>query len=302
MEGKNQKGLFSVGKFRFENEQVEKWVDINLGGSVDYDYEVKMRGITPLNPTEGLLKFTFQIELLPDKGKISFNGDCYLFSNNLKALIMVLKGDENSIIRKKNQMFMKALTKLLLRRCLDHAKNIGEKEGVHFPSYEYALQQFGIDKISFNNTEKKILSLKGDSLVPKQQEEIKNFAGFKDFIYYNEKVIPGDNIGKNQENADFDVNSKIYKPKILSKMSIVIQYHFTMKISPEIGFIEFDGQFIMDSFNNEVGYLVKHEKDKLTKVLQNVIAKAGIKHSEKIGKKYRIGFSSKTVLKNLGIK
>lgn len=165
MEGKNQKGLFAVGKFRFENEHVEKWVDINLGGNVDYDYNVEMTGITPLNTTEGLLKFTFQIELLPDKGKVSFNGDCYLFSNNLKALIMVLKADENSIIRKKNQAFMRALNKLLLRRCLDHAKSIGEKEGVHFPSYEYALQQFGIDKISFSKGKKDLLKLKNNKLV-----------------------------------------------------------------------------------------------------------------------------------------
>ncbi|KKL49637.1 hypothetical protein LCGC14_2313550, partial [marine sediment metagenome] len=164
---KNQKGLFAVRKFRFENEQVENWVNLGSSINTDYEYELKPTGIIPLNPTEGLLKFIFQIELLPDKGKISFNGDCYLFSNNLKALIMVLKADENSIIKKKNQAFMKALNKLLLRRCLDHAKKIGEKEGVHFPSYESILQQWGIEHISFNNTEKKILSLKGDSLVSK---------------------------------------------------------------------------------------------------------------------------------------
>ena len=167
MEGKNQKSLFSVGKFRFEEEQVEKWVNSGSSINIDYDWRLEETGVVPLNPTEGLLRFTFQIELLPDIGKISFNGDCYLLSNKMKALIMVLKADENSIIRKKNQAFMKALNKLLLRRCLDHAKHIGEKEGIHFPSYEYALQQFGIDKISFNNTKKKILSLKGDSLVPK---------------------------------------------------------------------------------------------------------------------------------------
>jgi hypothetical protein len=139
-------------------------------------------------------------------------------------------------------------------------------------------------------------------LVPQQNLNIKNFAGFKEFIYHNERVIPGDKNGKNIENAKFDVKSKLYKPKILSKMSLLIQYHFKMKISPNVGIIEFDGQFVMDSFKKEVGYTVRHEKDKLTKVLQNVIAKAGIKHSEKLGKKYRIGFSAETVLKQLGIK
>ena len=173
MEGEKKKGLFRVGKFRFENEHVEKWVNLGSSINTDYEYELRPTGITPLNPTEGLLKFTFEIELLPDKGKISFNGDCYLFSNNLKALIMILKADENSIIRKKNQAFMKALCKLLLRRCLDHAKNVGEKEGIHFPNYEYVLQQWGIEHISFKNEEKKILSLKGDSLIPKHKLKTK---------------------------------------------------------------------------------------------------------------------------------
>jgi len=85
-------------------------------------------------------------------------------------------------------------------------------------------------------------------------------------------------------------------------MSLLVQYHFIMKISPDIGRLEFDGQFILDSFKNEIGYLLKNEQNKLKKVLQNVIAKDGIIHSEKIGKKYRIGFSSDKVLKNLGLK
>ena len=80
---------------------------------------------------------------------------------------MVLKADENSIIRKKNQAFMKALNKLLLRRCLDYSKEIGEIEGIHFPSYEYALQQLGIDKISFKKEKKDVMKLKNNKLVPK---------------------------------------------------------------------------------------------------------------------------------------
>ena len=303
IEGKNQKGLFQVGKFRFENEKIEAWVDINLGGNMDYDYKTEKTGITPLNPNEALLSFEFKLELLPNTGKITFSGDCLLISPRVKILIMILKAKKDSVIRNKNQAFMIALNKLLARRCLDHAKIIGEKEGVHFHNYEDALHQFGLDKISFNNPEKKILSLKGDSLVPKQQKRIKILAaGFKEFIYYNEKVIPGVNIGLNIQDAHFEVNSKTIKPKILSKKRLLIQYHFTMKISPKIGLIEFDGQFVMDSFKNEVGYLLKNEKEKLTKALRNVIAKEGIKHSEKLGQKYRIGFSAEIVLKKLGIK
>lgn len=157
MEGESKKVRWAVGKFRFEDEHVEKWVKIGSSINTEYSYNLETPIIVPLNPTEGLLKFTFQLELLPDKGKISFNGDCYLFSSILKPLIMVLSSDKNSIIRKKNKAFLDLLKKFLLKRCLDHAKRIGEKDGIHFNSYKFVLQHYGIEHISFDNKEKKII-------------------------------------------------------------------------------------------------------------------------------------------------
>lgn len=168
MEGKRLKGFFQLGKFRFENEHIEKWVDINLMGRMEYDYEVRKTNIILLNPNEALLKFEFRLELLPNTAGITFGGDCLLISPKVKIFILILKAKKNSKIRNKNQLFMKALNKLILRRCLDYAKRIGEKEGIQFHDYEYTLQLFGIDKIDFNNPKKKVLFLKGDSLVPKE--------------------------------------------------------------------------------------------------------------------------------------
>ena len=303
--GKYRKGLFNVSNFRFENEKVEKWVNLGVAISTDYDFRIKKTGFAPHSQHEGLLSFEFELELLPDIGKITFNGDCIFFSPLLETCIMIIKADKKSVLRKKNKVFMIALNNLLRRRCLDHAKEIGEKEGLHFDNYDLFLEELGLEHIIFKKgvDQQQILHLEGDKLKPSQNLfDIKNFAGFKEFIYYNEKIIPGKNSCKNIDNGNFDVKSDLYKPKILSKMSLLVQYHFIMKISPDIGKIEFDGQFILDSFKNEIGYLLKNEQNKLKKVLQNVIAKDGIIHSEKIAKKYGIGFSAAKVLKNLGLK
>lgn len=170
MEKKEKKALFQVGKFRFENEHIEKWVDIKVVRYLECVFEIKKTNITPLNPKEALLSFNFNLELLPNTARITFKGDCLLISPKVKILILILKAKKNSKIRNRNQPFMKALNKLLLRRCMDHAKEIGEKKGIRFENYENILQDFGIDKISFNNPKKKTFSLKGDSLVPKQKE------------------------------------------------------------------------------------------------------------------------------------
>lgn len=298
------KTLFNVGKFRFEKKEVNKWMDV--GGNIEYHYETRKTGIIPLNQHEGLLTFEFRLEITPI-GEIKFQGDCILFSPILKDLIIILKSKKDSKIRRRNEIFMNALNKLLLKRCLNYAKELGEEEGIQFHNFEFLLSQLGLENISFKNEEKKILTLEGDQLIPKKEinnkkPKIKNFAGFKEFIFYDEKVIPEKNSGKSLDNAHFDVNSKLNNLKILSKKSLLIQFHFTMKISPEIAFIEFDGQFIMDSFLNEVGYLVRYQKAKLLNIFQKLIAKAGIKHAEIIGKKYRIGFDSDIVCKKLGLK
>lgn len=146
------------------------------------------------------------------------------------------------------------------------------------------------------------IDIKPKKSIKRGKPKIKNFAGFKEFTYYNEKVIPEKNSGKNIPNAHFEVNSNLYKPKTLSKISLLVQYHYIMKISPAIGIIEFDGQFIMDSFKKKVGDLVKYQKKDLIRIFQNIIAKTGTKYAEKIAEKYRIEFDANTVLKRLGFK
>lgn len=290
-----------VKHFRFENEKITPWVNQSKG-NVEYSHYLETPGITPNNKLEGLLSFNFRLEILPDIGEISFSGDCILESSNLKTIIMVLKSPENSKLKIKNRPILEVINKLLLRRLLDHSKEIGEKEGIRFHSYELVLKNLGLEHISFKkDREPQILTLQENKLIPKQnRHQIKNFAGFKDFIFTNKKIIPGENMGKMMDNAIFEVNSKLYKPRLLSKMSLLIKYHYTMKISPDIGTIEFDGQFKMDSFKNEIKHLLKHENKDLVEALQNVIAKAGTIHAEKIGKEYRIYFSAQTVLRNLG--
>lgn len=297
MEGMNKDTGLQVGKFVFSNIKIERWMDTK-SNNVEYHFERKLLSITLINPREALLRFEFFIEVDPI-GKISFQGECILFSPTIKSIVMILKANQDSQLRRNNQQLITTLNKLLLARCFEEAKKIGEQEGIIFHGYETMLNQLGVENISYKKGENPFLYLQDDKLVLKKEKNIKNFAGFKDFKFRNEKISLGINAGNHVEDAQFDVNSRLIKPKILSQKKLRIQYKFRMKISPDVAELEFEGQFIMDSFVNDVGYLLKHQKKKLDEVLQGTILKEGIKHSSDIAKKNGVNFSPGTVLKKI---
>ena len=142
--GEEKRELFGIGKFRFENEQVNRWVE--LGGNIEYRYETRKTGITLLNQTEGLLSFTFHLEVNPE-GEVKFSGDCMLFSPILKYLIQILKAKKDTEIRTKNQEFITALNKVLLKRCLDRSKEICEKEEFNLVGLETLICELGLENI-----------------------------------------------------------------------------------------------------------------------------------------------------------
>ena len=162
---REKKGSFNIRKFRFDNEQINSWV--NTGGNIEYYYEVKKTNIVPLNQNEGLLSFTFRLEEKPI-GEIKFNGDCILTSPTLKNHILILIAKKNSEIRKKNQSFMKILNKTLLAVCLDHSKKTSEKEGFNLIGFDTLLSNLGLENISFKDQDNKIFELKGDKLIEKK--------------------------------------------------------------------------------------------------------------------------------------
>lgn len=302
---KSKQGFFKVDKFRFENEKVEQWVNLGSAVNTEYESEIKKTGITPLNQSEALLRFDFRLELLPDIGKITFNGDCILTTSSLRNTIIILKAKEDSIIRKKNKAFMTYLNNLLRKNCFEYAKELGEKEGMHFDKWDLFLQELGLDKYHLEKGpgQKKVPSKEKKRItLPKGALKIKKYTEFKEFVYYNEQVIPGKNSGKNLKNAEFYIKGDFHEPKILSKMRLYVPFHFRMKIIPEGGTIEFDGQFVMESNNKKIGYLLDNEVENLKILLQHIIAKSGISYAEKIGKNYRIGFSSEIIFKKLGLK
>lgn len=146
LEGNEEEVILGVGKFRFENEQINNWV--NTGGNIEYHYEVRKTGIDVINQNQGLLQFMFHLEINPI-GEIKFNGTCILFSTILQYLIEILKARKESEIRKKNEAFVKTLNKLLLKGCLDHSKEISEREGFNLVNFETLYSNFGLDNISF---------------------------------------------------------------------------------------------------------------------------------------------------------
>ena len=150
LEGREEEVMLGVGKFRFENEQINNWV--NTGGNIEYHYEVRKTWIDPINQNQGLLLFTFHLEIHP-VGEIKFNGACILFSTILQYLIQILKAKKGSEIRKRNEAFMKKLNKLLLKGCLDHSKEISDREGFKLVGFETLYNNLGLDNISFSKKE-----------------------------------------------------------------------------------------------------------------------------------------------------
>ena len=124
----------------------------------------------------------------------------------------------------------------------------------------------------------------------------------KEFIYSNEKVICRKNCNDGSiKDARYEVDSKfLYNPRILSEMSILIGFYFKMQISPEIAFIEFDGQCIINSVNHYIKYVLKMHQKEIKDYTENIVIINGIKYASIIAKKYKIGIPSEKILRNLG--
>lgn len=124
----------------------------------------------------------------------------------------------------------------------------------------------------------------------------------KDFIYSNEKVICRRNCNDGSiTNAVYEVDSKfLYNPRILSETSMLIGFYFKMQISPEIAFIQFNGQCIISSINHYIKYVLKKHQKEIKDYTENIVTINGIRYTSIIAKKYKIGIPSETILKNLG--
>lgn len=138
---------FRVKNFNFSDEKITNWVDSRVTKQVEYEHDLRTTIFTPINPTEGLLKLNFKLQILPDIGEVKFNGVCIVESSFMKEIIHIMK-------TKGNKPFYDALNKLLLRRCFDHSKLIGEKNGMHFHSFDIVLRKYELDKVHFKYHDK----------------------------------------------------------------------------------------------------------------------------------------------------
>ena len=125
----------------------------------------------------------------------------------------------------------------------------------------------------------------------------------KEFIYSNEKVICRKNCNNGSiMDARYEIDSKfLYNPRILSETSMLIGFYFKMQISPEIAFIEFDGQCIINSINHYIKYVLRACKKEINDYTENIVVINGIRYASIIAKKYKIGIPSEEILKNLGL-
>ncbi len=135
--------------FVFINPKVNVWMD-NPKPNVEYNYTLQTKNLVYLNSKEAFGFFDFKLEILPDVGKIEFSGRCTLEFPFITQLMMVLRMDVPEEVKQKNKPARDIFKKLVLRRCMDYSKDIGEKAGMIFHSYENFLEQTGLDKIQYH--------------------------------------------------------------------------------------------------------------------------------------------------------
>lgn len=163
---------FLIKDFRFENENFTVWVDSKTTKDKDYNHKLELTGVTPLNQLETLIQFKFDLEILPDIGEIHFNGDCILYSKLAFYIARILTSNVSKQIKEKNKHIEEGIIMLILRRCFDYSKEIGDKNNIRFPNYELLLKNYGIDKITYTDDKNRLpLELKKDKLIPKNKEE-----------------------------------------------------------------------------------------------------------------------------------
>ncbi len=289
---KEKKAQFRVKNFNFFNEAATPWVDQRGNNKIEYDYKLRLLRLSKVNPTEALLRFKFKLQILPDVGEIKFHGECIVESTTIKYLVYIMKDSTPKQVKEKNQPFKDALISLVRKRCFEHAKDIGEKENIRFPSFEYLQEQ-----LNFKNKKKTLHIVSENKLPIVPKGKLKNISKFHDFKFSKEYVFPGQNAGKKKKDATFDANLRVFHTKIVGPSSREVKFHFHLKISPDIATIYFDGQCILESSNQKrISEIIKNDMPTFRNVLYPILLKESLPYAEKLGKPYRVGFSAAIVL------
>jgi len=91
---------------------------------------------------------------------------------------------------------------------------------------------------------------------------------------------------------------------LINKTERKIKFHFKLEINPDIGEINFDGECILESPQQDrINYVIKNIPKPLRQFIDNFILKNSYHYAEKIARAEHIPFPpAEFLLQNLGIK
>ncbi|MBA7524737.1 hypothetical protein ES705_16879 [subsurface metagenome] len=127
----------------------------------------------------------------------------------------------------------------------------------------------------------------------------------KDFKFSNENFFKGANIIKPNlwKKVAFTHHIDNLKSKLISQRERVFEFHFILEMKPDLGEINFDGECVLESpEQNKVNFILQNSPDTIKNFIIPFILKYSYHNVEKIGKKEGLPFPPvNVILKQYGI-
>jgi len=125
---------YDIGRFTFNRPKISV-VNENVFTIALDIYRVVKKAI---KKSEIRVFFRFFIQ---ETNRISFYGDFYITSEHSKTIFLILTSKKGSEIREKNNHFLDLLSKIVLKKCLNHSKFLSDENNLFFEydKYNYLL-------------------------------------------------------------------------------------------------------------------------------------------------------------------
>ncbi len=130
-------------------------------------------------------------------------------------------------------------------------------------------------------------------------------AKVKNFKFFKETFFRGSNkIESKWKKIAFTHHIESIKSELINNQERKFHFHFTLEMKPDLGEINFDGEFILESpEQNKISFFLQNAPQALSQFYTPFILKNSYNNSEKIGKKEGLPFPpAKDILRRFGIK
>lgn len=130
------------------------------------------------------------------------------------------------------------------------------------------------------------------------------YCKFRDFRFFDEVLLRGTfKPTKNLTKVQFQHFIDILGYHLITPNERKVKFHFRLVMRPDIGEINFDGECILESpEQNKIEFLIHNAPQPLRKVVDAFILKNSYYHAEEFTKQENFTFpSAKEILKRFGI-